>query len=142
MTTLSPQGFPDISAPMVDDDGRLTPVWAIFLQSVFLRTGAAKGGDLTAVTAIVAGLPAQMLLLADDDGAVTQLAATVRADEAAASMVDDDTAGSALALTMQDTAAMASMSDTTLDVREVSGAASTAYADNAGALAALLFSDS
>lgn len=123
MTTLSPQGFPDISAPLVDSDGRLTPVWAIFLQSVFLRTGGPPGGDLATVTATLAGVPAQMLLLADDDGATARLAARLKADEAAAAMSDDDTAVVALALALRNNAALLAMSDAPLNVREVAGAA-------------------
>lgn len=41
--TSQNQGFPQISAPMVDNRGNVSPVWLRFFQSLWVRSGAGQG---------------------------------------------------------------------------------------------------
>jgi hypothetical protein len=62
--------FPLNDIPFLDPQGRVQRVWLDFLVSLFRRTGAEGGGDLTALTALVKSHTAE---LAEHEGRLDAL---------------------------------------------------------------------
>jgi len=66
ISSANPQGFPQITAPFVDENRQIVPSWLQLLRTLFIRTGASQGAFTIASGTVLpyagATIPAGFLL--------------------------------------------------------------------------------